>query len=196
MVYNTQELIEILEVELKANWQGQRLLMSSASRIDNPVIAKALNLNKVSKVFAYQDFRAQVHQYQREHQVSGIVWRTCRFRDFSVSIPELHNQLTAIEGDKEILVNAKAAIIDFWQQATTNMKYFQVQQGVQEITSITLNSLIAQREWAEVYSGCNELYLGLCWGNPNESQYLWAKPHSGCDRLVAAQHQPSSIVKF
>lgn len=195
MVYNTQELIDILEAELKANWQGQRLLMSSESRIDNPVIAKALNLNKVSKVFAYRDFRSQVHQYQREHQVSGIVWRICQFRGFSLSIPELHNQLTAIEGDKEILVQAKPSIIDFWTKATTNMKYFQLTEGFQEIPPTTLTTLVAQREWAEVYSGSDELYLGLCWGNPNESQYLWAKPHSGCDRLVAAENQPSGIIK-
>ncbi len=195
MVYTTQELIDILEAELKANWQGQRLLISSRLRIDNPVIAKALNLDKVSKVFAYRDFRAQVHQYQKEHQVSGIVWRVCQFRGFSISIPEVHSQLTAIETDKQILVNAKPSIIDFWIKATANMKYFQLTESFQEISLTTLTNLVKQREWAEVYSGCDELYLGLCWGNPNESQYLWAKPHSGCDRLVAAEHQPSGIIK-
>lgn len=194
MVYSTQELIDILEAELKANCQGQRLLMSSDSRINNPVIAKALNIDKISKVFAYQDFRAQVHQYQRDHQVSGIVWRLCKFRGFSLQIPELHNQLTAIPGDKEILVKAKESIIDFWYEVTDKMKYFhQVEESFTEISSINVARLIKQREWAELYSGRDEVYLILCWGNPAETQYLWAKPESGCDRLIAAEHQPSGI---
>jgi len=193
MVYTTQELIDILEAELKANWQGKRLLMSSPFRIDNPVIAKAINLNNVSKVYAYRDFRAQIHQYQHQHQISGIVWRSCQFKDHSISIPELHNQLTAVTGDKEILVNAKQSIIDFWYQTTKKMKYFLADNIYSEISSLSLEIMIAKSEWAEIYSGLNELYLGLCWGNPTESQYLWARPQSGCDRIIAANHQPSGI---
>jgi hypothetical protein len=193
--YSTQELIEILEAELRANWQGKRLLMSSESRIDNPVIAKAIDLGKVSKVFAYQDFRSQIHQYQKEHQVSGIVWRLCGFRGMSISVPELHNQLTLIPGDKEILMAAKRSIIDFWNQATTIMKYFQFTNRTQyhQISPEIVDKLISQAEWLEIDSGCEEVYLSTCWGNPLESQYTWAKPQSGCDRLVATETQPSGI---
>ncbi|ELR99096.1 hypothetical protein [Gloeocapsa sp. PCC 73106] len=199
MVYSTQELISILECELRATWQGKRVLMSPAARIDNPVISKAINLEKASKVFAYQDFRSQIHQYQRENQVSGIVWRICRFREESIPVPELHNQLILVPGDKEILVNAKASIIDFWYQLTRNMNYFKVADRSStsevnpEITLESMTELINKAEWAEVDSGCNELYLGLCWGNPEESQYLWARPQSGCDRLIAAPDQPSGL---
>lgn len=200
MVYNTQELIEILEAELRANWQGKRVLISPEARIDNPVISKAINLEKASKVFAYQDFRAQIHQYQREHLVSGIVWRTCQFRDKSISVPELHNQLILVPGDKAILVSAKQSIIDFWHQATAQMNYFLVGERSQsieasrrQISRETMAKLIDKAEWAEIDSGLDELYLGLCWGNPEESQYLWARPQSGCDRLIAAEDQPRGI---
>jgi len=96
MAYSTQQLIEILEREMHATCKGERLLLSPAERIDNPVIAKAINLEKVGKVFAYQDFRRQVHDYQQKYQVSGIIWRVCQWGDRTLRYPEIHNQLVAV----------------------------------------------------------------------------------------------------
>lgn len=75
MTYTTQQLLEILEQELRATCQGKRVLLSPGDRLDNPIMAKAINLDQVGKVFAYQDFRGQIHEYQRQHNVSGLVWR-------------------------------------------------------------------------------------------------------------------------
>ncbi|MDJ0563052.1 MAG: hypothetical protein PX640_03710, partial [Microcystis sp. M49629_WE12] len=96
MAYSTQQLIEILEREMHATCKGERLLLSPAERIDNPVIAKAINLEKAGKVFAYQDFRRQVHDYQQKYQVSGIIWRVCQWGDRTLRYPEIHNQLVAV----------------------------------------------------------------------------------------------------
>ena len=60
MIYTTQQLIKILDQELKATWRGERVILSGHDRINNPVIAKALNTNKINQVFAYQDFRPTV----------------------------------------------------------------------------------------------------------------------------------------
>ena len=121
MTYTTQQLIEILDRELKANWKGERIVLSSAERINDPVVAKLLNINKISKVFAYQDFRHQIHQYQREHRVSGIIWRSCTFKDKTFSYPEIHNQLIPLDEDKVILIQAKESAIAFWQEVTEGM---------------------------------------------------------------------------
>ena len=233
MTYTTQQLIEILDRELKANWKGKRIVLSSAERINDPVVAKLLNMNRVSKVFAYQDFRHQIHQYQKEHQVSGIIWRNCTFREQTFSYPEIYNQLIPIDEDKEILVQAKESVINFWQEVTEGMNFWLASapgrnlnlsstqlpldketrgQGNEEtifqedrfspskksnnhqkIDREYVNKLIRQAEWAEIDAALNEIYLGLCWGDPLEYRYQWAKPKSGCDRIIAAYTEPSSI---
>lgn len=193
MIYTTQQLITILEQEMRATWRGERILLSSENRINNPVLAKAINLEKASKVFAYQDFRRQIHDYQRQNQVSGLIWRTCTYQGQSIQFPELHNQLIPVEGDKETLMKFRRIILDFWQKNTKEMNYWLVADYRRPIRSDSLEELIQQSEWAEIDAARTELYLGLCWGNPQDYQYQWAKPHSGCHRIIAAINEPSSI---
>lgn len=197
MAYTTQQLIQILDQELRANWKGERILLSSADRIDNPVIAKAINLEKASKVFAYQDFRQQIHEYQRQHQVSGVVWRISSFHGKSVSFPEIHSQLIAVPGDKEILMAAKESVLRFWRDGTEGMSFWLAGNLTGDrprpMAAEGVEALAEQVEWAEIDAGRAELYLGLCWGNPKEYQCQWARPQSGCYRIVAAATEPSPI---
>jgi hypothetical protein len=161
--------------------------------LDNPVIEKAIDLKKVGKVFAYQDFRQQIHQYQQNYQVSGIIWRTCTFAGRSLRYPELHNQLVPVAGDKDLLMQYKETVLSFWREMTQGMNYWLVANHRRPLSLDALEDLIAEAEWAEVDAAQTELYLGLCWGNPQEYQYLWAKPKSGCHRVIAAVTEPSSI---
>ena len=193
MSYTTEQLLEILDQELRATWKGERLLLSSNQRLDNPVIAKAIGTEKLSKVFAIQDFRAQIHQYQQEHGVSGLVWHTCRFQGRSIRFPELHPQLAAIPQDKEALVAAKDAVLSFWREAMTGMRLLLAGTPPQPTTLEHVETLIGQAEWAEVDATRTELYLSLCWGDPRECRNDWARPNSGCERIIAAPSQPSGI---
>lgn len=193
MVYTTQQLISILETEMRATCNGERILLSSANRINNPVLAKALDLEKVGKVFAYQDFRRQIHEYQREYDVSGVIWRACTFGNQRIQFPEIHNQLIAVSGDKEILMSAKESILSFWQEMTQNMNFWLAVDSRFPIAQNMIDEMILQAEWAEIDASQTDLYLGLCWGNPKEYIYQWAKPESGCHRIIAAVNEPSSI---
>lgn len=223
MTYSTQELIAILDRELKANWKGKRVVLSSADRINDPVVTKLLDMNQVSKVFAYQDFRNQIHQYQKQYRVSGVIWRSCTFEEQTVCYPEIHNQLIPLEEDKTNLIQAKQSVIDFWLKVTSKMQFWlantpgnnarlsnlsvqknEVNREVPrtqnnqknphlQITKEYVIKLIRQAEWAEVDATRTEVYLGLCWGDPLEYRYQWAKPKSGCDRIIASQTVPSSI---
>jgi hypothetical protein len=203
MTYTTQQLIEILDRELEATWKGKRIVLSSLERINNPVVAKALNMERVSKVFAYQDFRRQIHQYQKNNQVSGIIWRTSTFKGKTVSYPEIHNQLIPIPGDKEILMAAKVSILSFWEEVSEGMNFWLVgAPGSKTVNSGDRHKpispeyvakLVKQAEWAEIDAAQTEVYLGLCWGDPLEYRYQWAKPKSGCERIVATLTEPSSI---
>jgi hypothetical protein len=193
MTYSTQQLLDILDQELRATWKGKRILLSSAERLDNPVVAKALDMQKVGKVFAYQDFRRQVHEYQQEYQVSGLIWRDCHFQGRSVRFPELHNQLIAVAGDKERLMAAKTEILEFWQICTQGMGFWLAAHHHRPLRPDSLADFIQETEWAELDATQSELFLGLCWGNPQDYQYDWAKPESGYHRIVAAMNQPSAI---
>lgn len=194
MSYTTEQLIEILDQELRANWQGKRVLFSSSHRLNNPVLAKAIGADKLSKVFAYRDFRAQIHDYQRQHRVSGLIWRVCRFNGLEVECPELHNQLIAIPEDKETLKAIKPQILEFWQQATVGLTLWEEGDPPREIDPETVNERIKEAEWLEVETTRKELILNLCWGSPKECHYQWARPHSGRDRVIATnQQQPSQI---
>jgi hypothetical protein len=193
MPYTTEELIKILDRELKANWKGERVLLSCSDRIDIPVIAKALDLEKVGKVFAYRDFRQQVHDYQRDHQVSGLVWRKVSFEGNSVCYPEVHNQLIAIAEDKNTLIRTKQSVLTFWRNATENMSMWLAGSPPQKTTIEYVEKLANDAEWLEVDVGLTEVHLGACWGNPQEYRYQWAKPKSGCHRIIASHTEPSKI---
>ncbi|MBE9046474.1 hypothetical protein IQ255_19025 [Pleurocapsales cyanobacterium LEGE 10410] len=200
MIYTTDELIKILDCELKENWKGKRVVLSSAQRINDPVMAKALNMDRVNKVFAYRDFRSQIHQYQQQHGVSGIIWRTCSFNDHSITYPEIHNQLIPVSGDKEILISARPKIWDFWNRVTAKMNFWLVSSRLNEqgnhhqlISREYLHKLVKQTEWLEIDAARTEVYLGVCWGSPKDYQYQWAKPKSGCDRIIATVSEPSAI---
>ena len=165
MVYTTAELLDFLDQELRAAWRGERVLLSSDERM-NPVIAKAIGTEKLSKVFAVQDFREQIHHYQREHSVSGLVWHTCRFQGRSHQFPELHPQLVPIPSDKLTLVKAKADVIDFWRTSIEGLRLWHSGSPPQPVELDTVNQWITDAEWAEIDATRSELFLRLCWGDP------------------------------
>ncbi|HEY9888846.1 MAG TPA: hypothetical protein V6D02_10625, partial [Candidatus Obscuribacterales bacterium] len=135
----------------------------------------------------------QIHQYQREHNVSGLVWHTCRFQGRSHQFPELHPQLIAIPQDKVALTAAKAGVIDFWRSSCGALRLWQPGPPPQPLAPATLNEWIEAAEWAEVDATRSELYLRLCWGDPKVCHYDWARPESGCERIIAAIAEPSAI---
>ena len=192
MVYTTAELLDFLDQELRAAWRGERVVLSSEERL-NPVVAKAIGSQKLSKVFAVQDFRDQIHHYQRAHNVSGLVWHTCRFQGRSHQFPELHPQLIATEAAKRTLEAAKAAVIDFWRASIPNLRLWRSGAPPSPLELATIERWIAEAEWAEIDATRSELYLRLCWGDPKVCHYDWARPDSGCERIIAAIAEPSSI---
>ncbi|MGB3138202.1 MAG: hypothetical protein WBB18_15455 [Nodosilinea sp.] len=193
MSYTTEQLLDFLDQELRATWKGERVVLSSADRLNNPVISKAIGADKLSKVFAIQDFRAQIHHYQREHGVSGLVWHTCRFQGRSIQIPELHPQLVAIPADKAALGTARPAMVEFWRESVVGLRLWIAGREPQPTTLARVEERIAASEWAELAATRSELYLSLCWGDPQECHCDWARPASGCDRIIAAAGEPSGI---
>ena len=193
MTYTTEDLIKFLELELRATWGGKRLIFNAEEKLDNPVLAKAVDLDKMSRVFVFRDFREQIHEYQKQHKISGVVGRNVIFQDKSLTFPEVYNQLIAVEGDKEILMRAKQKVLNFWHEVTDGMKYYLANDRNSPIDANLFKELCEEAQWAELDAGKEEVYLGLCWGHPKEYIYQWAKPESGFHRIIASNSEPSSI---
>ncbi|MBW4681772.1 MAG: hypothetical protein KME19_16880 [Microcoleus vaginatus WJT46-NPBG5] len=191
-VYSTQELINILADERRACLNGQRLNLAAKTSGVNPLIDKFLKPDGVQKFTAYQDFKATVHRYQREHHVSGIVWRYLTVKGKTLSYPEVDDQLIALPSDVEVLKAAKHSILTFWREVTEGMDlYLSVNAGKdhRQIQPADVEVLVQRTEWAGLCKWENsnflEIILQLGWGKPEEASYRRGWPVSGSECIHA-----------
>jgi hypothetical protein len=190
-VYSTEELIQILADERRACMNGERLNLA-ASASGNPLIDQFLKPDGIQKFSAYRDFKAAVHRYQRQHQVSGIVWRQLTIKETTLNYPVVDEQLVALSNDLEILKTAKASILAFWWQATLGMDlYLSINTGkdYRQIMPNDVRAIAYRTEWASLSQHGNstflEIILQLGWGKPEEASYKRGWPTSGSEYIHA-----------
>jgi hypothetical protein len=190
-VYSTEELIQILADERRACMNGERLNLA-ASASGNPLIDQFLKPDGIQKFSAYRDFKAAVHRYQRQHQVSGIVWRQLTIKEKTLNYPVIDEQLVALSNDLEILKTAKASILAFWWQATLGMDlYLSINTGkdYRRIMPNDVRAIAYRTEWASLSQHGNstflEIILQLGWGKPEEASYKRGWPTSGSEYIHA-----------
>lgn len=193
-VYSTAELIKILEEERQACLHGRRLNLTAALSTGNPVIDGFLTSDGVQKFTAYQNFKVAVHEYQREHQVSGIVWREITVKGYTLRYPAAADQLIALPIDLITLKAAKASMLEFWQQVTEGMDlYLSVNSGkdFRSIEPTDLEAIDRRTEWASLWkwekSDFLEILLQLGWGQPEEAYYKRGWPASGSEYIHAVK---------
>ena len=189
--YTTQELIQILANERQACLQGRRLNLAVKAS-GNFVIDKYLKIEGLQKFTAYQDFKAAVHRYQRENNVSGIVWRQLTVKGKTLSYPEVDAQLIAVQSDIELLKNFKAHIIAFWDEITVGLDiYLSLNHGkdYRQIKPVDVDRIIYRAQWASLWKSENsnflEIILQLGWGQPQEAAYRRGWPDSGSEYIHA-----------
>ena len=190
-VYSTEELIIILADERRACMNGERLNLA-ASASGNPLIDRFLKPDGIQKFSAYRDFKAAVHRYQRQHQVSGIVWRQLTIKEKTLNYPVVDEQLVALSNDLEILKTAKASILAFWWQATLGMDlYLSIKTGkdYRQIMPNDVRAIAYRTEWASLSQHGNstflEIILQLGWRKPEEASYKRGWPTSGSEYIHA-----------
>lgn len=193
-VYSTQELIEILAQERRACLKGERLNLTATPAIGLPVVDYFLKPDALQKFTAYQDFKAAVHDYQRAHQVSGIVWRQLTIESKTLTYPQVDDQLIALPGDREILKSAKTSILEFWEEVTAGMDlYLSVNRGAnyRQISRTDVEAIARKTEWANLLkwekSDFLEILLQLGWGQPEEAAYRRGWPESGSEYIHAVK---------
>ena len=122
-IYNTQELIQILATERQACLKGERLKLDITVS-GNPIIDQFIRTDGLQKFTAYQDFKTSIHEYQRENQVSGIIWKDITIKNKNLHYPEIDPELIALEIDFQILKLAKNSILEFWYLVTEEMDLY------------------------------------------------------------------------
>jgi hypothetical protein len=192
MTYTTRDLLAILAAEKQACISGKRLNLKATVPGINPLIDQFLNLEGVQKFSAYQDFRAAVHRYQLEKQVSGILWKQISYQSQTLTYPHIDEELIALPRDLVVLAEAKASIYDFWQRITRGMSLYQaVQRGgdTPPIRSAELERLLKRAHWANIeihtYPDFVQIILQLGWGQPHEARYLHSWPEAGSEFIYA-----------
>jgi hypothetical protein len=190
-VYTTKELIQILASERQACLKGERLKLD-VTVSGSPVLDQFIQAEGLQKFTAYQDFKAAIHQYQCENNVSGIIWREVIVKGAKLSYPEVDQQLAALVSDIEILKAAKNGILEFWEQVIVGMDlYLSINHGKlhQQIEIEDYFRITKRTEWAGllVYEKSNflEIVLQLGWGKPEEACYKRGFPASGSEYIHA-----------
>jgi hypothetical protein len=190
--YNTEDLIRILAAERKACMTGQRLNLAASPSGFSPVLDRFLNLDGIQKFTAYNDFRSTVHQYQREHQVSGIVWQTLTVRDRSLRSPKVDEQLIALPQDLVLLRSFKPILLKFWWQVIEGMDLFLSMNGGkvhERIQRQDVDRIAGHTEWASLTQQGKadylEIILQLGWGQPEAATYRRGFPDSGSESVHA-----------
>lgn len=190
--YNTEALIGILASERQACLQGKRLHLSSAVSPSRSVIDQFLCTEGIQKYAAYQGFKAEIHRYQREHQVSGIVWQQLTIRGKTLSYPEVHPQLIALPEDLDCLRSHLPVLFQQWRTLSHGLDlYLAVNRGKAFIpTQLSEIELIVPRShWATLMAWERddffEMVLQLGWGQPGEAAHWQAWPQSGSESIHA-----------
>lgn len=193
-IYTTEELLQILHEERKACLNGRRLNLKATPTVGNPVVDRFLKPEAIQKFTAYQDFKAAVHQYQRENRVSGMIWRQIQVGEKTLRYPTIADQLIALPEDLEGLKTAKKEVLEFWYSATQNMDLYLSFNGGKNHRRIEVEDVdaIAQRtEWAGFWkwekSNFLEMLLQLGWGQPGEAGDRRGWPHSGSEFIHAVR---------
>ena len=190
-VYSTEELIKILADERRACMNGQRLNLA-ASASGNPLIDRFLKPDGIQKFSAYRDFKAAVHRYQQQHQVSGLIWRQLTLKGQTLRYPVVDEQLMALKSDLEILKAAKDSMVAFWGNVTLGMDlYLSITTGKEfrQIMPDDVGAIAYRTEWANLFQHGNstflEVILQLGWGKPEEASYKQGWPTSGSEYIHA-----------
>ncbi|UBF28502.1 hypothetical protein K9N68_11855 [Kovacikia minuta CCNUW1] len=190
--YTTEDLIKILADERRACISGQRLNLKASPSGISPFIDQFLKKDGIQKFTAYNDFRAAVHQYQRNHEVSGIVWETLTVHGKTLRYPKVDDQLIGLPKDLMLLRTAKDSVITFWQEVTEKMDlYLSLNGGKfhQPIAIDDVKRIVQRTEWASLCKlgnePCVEMILQLGWGKPEQAAYRRGWPESGSEQVHA-----------
>jgi hypothetical protein len=184
-IYSTQDLLQILADERSACVNGQRLDLAAQPSGINPLLDRFIEPTGIQKFTAYEKFRATIHQYQRDHHVSGLIWPEITIGNATVKSPQIDDELISVTNDLRVLRAARPRMLGFWYRATESLTLFlrvSGATGFQPIDRAEIKSIQDRSAWAVLScqgQGENrELILQLGWGKPEDAKYPRGLPGS------------------
>ena len=150
--YSTTDLIQIIERERSACLRGERLLLKDHSPTGNAAIDYFLNQEGSQRYTAFQNFRAAIHSYQQQYEVSGLIWETIEFQDCSLQYPKIAPDLIALSADLQVLQNYFPMVFNFWQKAIVDLDLYWELTGkrYQRIQPNKTIALLDEESWASL----------------------------------------------
>jgi len=136
MTYTTQELSEILSKTQIDSITNKPLLMPESDRIlsekaqsdDAPEMGKILyqigGSEALIDCFNYWTIREQVREYQRQHNISGLISNSFKCRGQEITYLEWHDQLILQDWDVQSLTNGASAIVGFFLEVVKDYDLF------------------------------------------------------------------------
>ncbi len=192
--YSTKDLIQILAQERQACMNGERLNLAAMPSGINSLIDRFVNADGIQRFTAYNDFRNAIHNYQQEHQVSGIVWEEIAIAGNRLRYPKVDDHLVSLPNDLIILKSAKATVIEFWNKVTDGRDFYLSLNGGKlhrAVEKIDVDRIVDRTEWASLSKQGKleslEIILQLGWGKPEAALYKRGFPESGCEYVHAMQ---------
>ncbi|WP_250564976.1 hypothetical protein, partial [Adonisia turfae] len=189
MTYTTEQLIEFLETEFKAHAKGERefVLSEDAEQqiaASGDPIGMIIGARNMASVDSYHSYRDQIHTYQRQHQVSGLVIESRAFPDGTVvRYPSQYYQLTLVDGDMDILRAAKDRVVEAFIKHVEVGHYYlahriEARNGAywdMETTLGFIASFAEYMDWATLanYDDPGEVSLHLGYGSPKDGNYIY-----------------------
>ena len=180
MTYTTSKLISILDTAIQRSIEIQcacsPLRLPGEDHADWETIFKFNAKNSQTALESYWQLREQIHAYQLEHQVSGLVSNECTYQGKTIEAFCVHDQLVAIPNDKQVLIEQTPQLIGWWGEVTQGMElwYSPTCDNKDDycVNYEEILQLAPLAEWASVsiYNGLTiEINLRLCWGDDADS---------------------------
>lgn len=175
-IKSTEELADLLKTERIRSMKIQcECSPLKGPGVENPEWEEILKFNYENSVKAldgYWDIKEQVHEYQKEHNVSGIFWKEWTYQGKTINCPTLHDQLIAIPGDKNILSDNSESVWKWWICVTRSLELWQSLNNADTLTNMSEIIAVKNRaEWIETFivSGLSrwEIYISFNWGELN-----------------------------
>lgn len=193
-IYNTKDLVHILETEGEAYLRGERLSLKTTAPTGHAVVDYFIKSEGIQKYTAYQDFKAAIHAYQQENQISGLLWRELTVRGQRFRYPEVDPRLITLPSDVLILQIHKMEVVAFWQQVTPGMElYLATDRGTQyrAIEPESVDPLAQRAQWAQIQAWERgdflEVVLQLGWGAPEAAAHWRNWPEAGSEYIHAVR---------
>jgi hypothetical protein len=192
----TEELKALLDAQRKAVMNGAKVMLGDGNPGLRAIVKQTLDkeassdplyrlfgLEGLETIWAYQDYRTLIQQYQVENQISAIEWQSIKMGDRLISFPDINDQLVCLESDLEVLRNYKTLVVAAWAEHTKNKNlmfwyedsYRNYSSFYCDVTRDEVLNLANNCEWAMLYDWKEEpeeVTLQVGWGDPLEADYF------------------------